>query len=76
MIVLGVYFIYLFIGIFIFVGIVLWGIGELIKLFMVFMNEFLVFMVGVFKVVLGVIFGGMMVFDMGGLINKVVMLFV
>ncbi|MFA9894626.1 hypothetical protein PXX31_20085, partial [Vibrio cholerae] len=39
-------------------GIVLWGIGEPIKLFMASMNEFLASMAGASKVVLGAILGG------------------
>ncbi|HFF4255323.1 fructose-specific PTS transporter subunit EIIC, partial [Vibrio cholerae] len=56
-------------------GIVLWGIGEPIKLFMASMNEFLASMAGASKVVLGAILGGMTAFDMGGPINKVATLF-
>ncbi|RNE68965.1 fructose-specific PTS transporter subunit EIIC [Vibrio cholerae] len=72
---LGAYFIYPLIGTLISAGIVLWGIGEPIKLFMVSMNEFLASMAGASKVVLGTILGGMTAFDMGGPINKVATLF-
>ncbi|GHY21140.1 PTS fructose transporter subunit IIC [Vibrio cholerae] len=72
---LGAYFIYPLIGTLISSGIVLWGIGEPIKLFMASMNEFLASMAGASKVVLGTILGGMTAFDMGGPINKVATLF-
>ncbi|WP_117236380.1 fructose-specific PTS transporter subunit EIIC [Vibrio maerlii] len=72
---LGAYFIYPLIGTLISAGIVLWGIGEPIKLFMASMNEFLASMAGASKVVLGSILGGMTAFDMGGPINKVATLF-
>ncbi|EIA3111130.1 PTS fructose transporter subunit IIC [Vibrio cholerae] len=72
---LGAYFIYPLIGTLISAGIVLWGIGEPIKLFMASMNEFLASMAGDSKVVLGTILGGMTAFDMGGPINKVATLF-
>ncbi|MBU5914230.1 PTS fructose transporter subunit IIC, partial [Vibrio cholerae O1] len=72
---LGAYFIYPLIGTLISAGIVLWGIGEPIKLFMASMNEFLASMAGASKVVLGAILGGMTAFDMGGPINKVATLF-
>ncbi|EJN6828925.1 fructose-specific PTS transporter subunit EIIC [Vibrio cidicii] len=72
---LGAYFIYPLVGTFISAGIVLWGIGEPIKLFMASMNEFLASMAGASKVVLGTILGGMTAFDMGGPINKVATLF-
>ncbi|EPW0991869.1 fructose-specific PTS transporter subunit EIIC [Vibrio cholerae] len=72
---LGAYFIYPLIGTLISAGIVLWGIGEPIKLFMASMNEFLASMAGASKVVLGTILGGMTAFDMGGPINKVATLF-
>ncbi|ELJ8582409.1 PTS fructose transporter subunit IIC [Vibrio cholerae] len=72
---LGAYFIYPLIGTLISAGIVLWGIGEPIKLFMASMNEFLASMAGASKVVLGMILGGMTAFDMGGPINKVATLF-
>lgn len=72
---LGAYFIYPLVGTFISAGIVLWGIGEPIKIFMASMNEFLASMAGASKVVLGTILGGMTAFDMGGPINKVATLF-
>ncbi|MGR5499460.1 fructose-specific PTS transporter subunit EIIC [Vibrio sp. DNB22_10_4] len=72
---LGAYFIYPLIGTLISAGIVLWGIGEPIKLFMSSMNEFLASMAGASKMVLGTILGGMTAFDMGGPINKVATLF-
>ncbi|NAW67812.1 PTS fructose transporter subunit IIC [Vibrio sp. V27_P1S3P104] len=72
---LGAYFIYPLVGTIISAGIVLWGIGEPIKLFMASMNEFLASMAGASKVVLGTILGGMTAFDMGGPINKVATLF-
>ncbi|GAK21383.1 LOW QUALITY PROTEIN: PTS system, fructose-specific IIBC component [Vibrio sp. JCM 19052] len=72
---LGAYFIYLLLGTLISAGIVLWGIGEPIKIFMASMNEFLASMAGASKVVLGTILGGMTAFDMGGPINKVATLF-
>ncbi|OLQ86429.1 PTS fructose transporter subunit IIC [Vibrio panuliri] len=72
---LGAYFIYPLIGTLVSAGIVLWGIGEPIKLFMASMNEFLASMAGASKVVLGTILGGMTAFDMGGPINKVATLF-
>ncbi|MGR5238781.1 fructose-specific PTS transporter subunit EIIC [Vibrio alfacsensis] len=72
---LGAYFIYPLIGTLISAGIVLWGIGEPIKIFMASMNEFLASMAGASKVVLGAILGGMTAFDMGGPINKVATLF-
>lgn len=72
---LGAYFIYPLIGTLISAGIVLWGIGEPIKLFMASMNEFLASMAGASKIVLGTILGGMTAFDMGGPINKVATLF-
>ncbi|HAS6249371.1 TPA: PTS fructose transporter subunit IIC [Vibrio vulnificus] len=72
---LGAYFIYPLIGTLISAGIVLWGIGEPIKIFMASMNEFLDSMAGASKVVLGTILGGMTAFDMGGPINKVATLF-
>ncbi|ELI0374980.1 PTS fructose transporter subunit IIC [Vibrio cholerae] len=72
---LGAYFIYPLIGTLISAGIVLWGIGEPIKIFMASMNEFLASMAGTSKVVLGTILGGMTAFDMGGPINKVATLF-
>lgn len=72
---LGAYFIYPLIGTLISAGIVLWGIGEPIKLFMASMNEFLASMAGASKVALGTILGGMTAFDMGGPINKVATLF-
>ncbi|MDA0127658.1 fructose-specific PTS transporter subunit EIIC [Vibrio sp. MarTm2] len=72
---LGAYFVYPLIGTLISAGIVLWGIGEPIKLFMASMNEFLASMAGASKVVLGTILGGMTAFDMGGPINKVATLF-
>ncbi|ELD3370493.1 PTS fructose transporter subunit IIC [Vibrio cholerae] len=72
---LGAYFIYPLLGTLISAGIVLWGIGEPIKLFMASMNEFLASMAGASKVVLGTILGGMTAFDMGGPINKVATLF-
>ncbi|WP_260260786.1 fructose-specific PTS transporter subunit EIIC [Vibrio intestinalis] len=72
---LGAYFIYPLVGTLISAGIVLWGIGEPIKLFMASMNEFLASMAGASKVVLGTILGGMTAFDMGGPINKVATLF-
>ncbi|WP_194436556.1 fructose-specific PTS transporter subunit EIIC [Vibrio fluminensis] len=72
---LGAYFIYPLIGTLVSAGIVLWGIGEPIKLFMTSMNEFLASMAGASKVVLGTILGGMTAFDMGGPINKVATLF-
>ncbi|ELY5143960.1 fructose-specific PTS transporter subunit EIIC [Vibrio vulnificus] len=72
---LGAYFIYPLIGTLISAGIVLWGIGEPIKIFMASMNEFLASMAGASKVVLGTILGGMTAFDMGGPINKVATLF-
>ncbi|HIF8894665.1 PTS fructose transporter subunit IIC, partial [Vibrio cholerae] len=46
---LGAYFIYPLIGTLISAGIVLWGIGEPIKLFMASMNEFLASMAGASK---------------------------
>ncbi|HHI4987975.1 PTS fructose transporter subunit IIC [Vibrio parahaemolyticus] len=72
---LGSYFIYPLLGTLISAGIVLWGIGEPIKIFMASMNEFLASMAGASKVVLGTILGGMTAFDMGGPINKVATLF-
>ncbi|EGQ7866403.1 PTS fructose transporter subunit IIC [Vibrio parahaemolyticus] len=72
---LGAYFIYPLVGTLISAGIVLWGIGEPIKIFMASMNEFLASMAGTSKVVLGTILGGMTAFDMGGPINKVATLF-
>ncbi|MFB1086418.1 fructose-specific PTS transporter subunit EIIC [Vibrio diabolicus] len=72
---LGAYFIYPLVGTLISAGIVLWGIGEPIKIFMASMNEFLASMAGASKVVLGTILGGMTAFDMGGPINKVATLF-
>ncbi|EIE1272861.1 PTS fructose transporter subunit IIC [Vibrio parahaemolyticus] len=72
---LGAYFIYPLVGTLISAGIVLWGIGEPIKVFMASMNEFLASMAGASKVVLGTILGGMTAFDMGGPINKVATLF-
>ncbi|EGR2431901.1 fructose-specific PTS transporter subunit EIIC [Vibrio cholerae] len=72
---LGAYFIYPLLGTLISAGIVLWGIGEPIKLFMASMNEFLASMAGASKMVLGTILGGMTAFDMGGPINKVATLF-
>ena len=72
---LGAYFIYPLVGTIISAGIVLWGIGEPIKIFMASMNEFLTSMAGASKVVLGTILGGMTAFDMGGPINKVATLF-
>jgi len=72
---LGAYFIYPLIGTLVSAGIVLWGIGEPIKFFMVSMNEFLASMAGASKIVLGTILGGMTAFDMGGPINKVATLF-
>ncbi|MGL0931242.1 fructose-specific PTS transporter subunit EIIC [Vibrio vulnificus] len=72
---LGAYFIYPLIGTLISAGIVLWGIGEPIKIFMASMNAFLASMAGASKVVLGTILGGMTAFDMGGPINKVATLF-
>ncbi|USD67385.1 fructose-specific PTS transporter subunit EIIC [Vibrio sp. SCSIO 43136] len=72
---LGAYFIYPLGGTLISAGLVLWGIGEPIKLFMGSMNEFLNSMAGASKAVLGAILGGMTAFDMGGPINKVATLF-
>jgi fructose-specific PTS system IIC-like component len=72
---LGAYFIYPLIGTLVSAGIVLWGIGEPIKMFMESMNEFLNSMAGASKIVLGTILGGMTAFDMGGPINKVATLF-
>ncbi|MGR5144841.1 fructose-specific PTS transporter subunit EIIC [Photobacterium sp. DNB23_23_1] len=72
---LGAYFIYPLIGTLLSAGIVLWGIGEPIKLFMTSMNAFLESMAGSSKAVLGAILGGMTAFDMGGPINKVATLF-
>ncbi|EIJ2832689.1 PTS fructose transporter subunit IIC [Vibrio parahaemolyticus] len=72
---LGAYFIYPLLGTLISAGIVLWGIGEPIKIFMASMNEFLASMADASKVVLGTILGGMTAFDMGGPINKVATLF-
>ncbi|AXB33344.1 PTS fructose transporter subunit IIC [Vibrio campbellii] len=72
---LGAYFIYPLLGTLISAGIVLWGIGEPIKIFMASMNEFLASMAGASKVVLGTILGGMTAFDIGGPINKVATLF-
>ncbi len=72
---LGAYFIYPLLGTLISAGIVLWGIGEPIKIFMASMNEFLASMAGASKVVLGTILGGMTAFDMGGPSNKVATLF-
>jgi fructose-specific PTS system IIC-like component len=72
---LGAYFIYPLLGTLISAGIIMWGIGEPIKLFMSSMNEFLASMAGASKVVLGAILGGMTAFDMGGPINKVATLF-
>ncbi|EHI5142248.1 PTS fructose transporter subunit IIC [Vibrio alginolyticus] len=72
---LGAYLIYPLLGTLISAGIVLWGIGEPIKIFMASMNEFLASMAGASKVVLGTILGGMTAFDMGGPINKVATLF-
>ena len=72
---LGAYFIYPLVGTIISAGIVLWGIGEPIKIFMASMNEFLASMAGASKIMLGTILGGMTAFDMGGPINKVATLF-
>jgi len=72
---LGAYFIYPLVGTLFSAGIVLWGIGEPIKIFMASMNEFLASMAGASKMVLGTILGGMTAFDMGGPINKVATLF-
>nr|WP_086937582.1 fructose-specific PTS transporter subunit EIIC [Thaumasiovibrio occultus] len=72
---LGAYFIYPLCGTLISAGIVLWGIGEPIKMFMASMNAFLDSMAGASKAVLGAILGGMTAFDMGGPINKVATLF-
>ncbi|WP_281516799.1 fructose-specific PTS transporter subunit EIIC [Vibrio parahaemolyticus] len=72
---LGAYFIYPLLGTLISAGIVLWGIGEPIKIFMASMNEFLASMAGASKVVLGTILGGMTAYEMGGPINKVATLF-
>ncbi|MBY8202699.1 fructose-specific PTS transporter subunit EIIC [Vibrio fluvialis] len=72
---LGAYFIYPLVGTIVSAGIVLWGIGEPIKIFMASMNEFLASMAGASKIVLGTILGGMTAFDMGGPINKVATLF-
>ncbi|MCW8006806.1 PTS fructose transporter subunit IIC [Vibrio parahaemolyticus] len=72
---LGAYFIYPLVGTLISAGIVLWGIGEPIKIFMASMNEFLASMAGASKVVLGTILGGMTAYEMGGPINKVATLF-
>ncbi len=72
---LGAYFIYPLIGTLVSAGIVLWGIGEPIKLFMASMNAFLASMAGASQVLLGTILGGMTAFDMGGPINKVATLF-
>jgi len=75
MIALGAYFIYPLIGTLVSAGIVLWGIGEPIKMLMTSMNEFLASMAGASKIILGSILGGMTAFDMGGPINKVATLF-
>ncbi|WP_022942159.1 fructose-specific PTS transporter subunit EIIC [Psychromonas hadalis] len=75
MLALGVYFIYPLIGTLVSAGIILWGIGEPIKIFMGSMNEFLNSMAGASKIVLGSILGAMTAFDMGGPINKVATLF-
>ncbi|MDG3085337.1 fructose-specific PTS transporter subunit EIIC [Vibrio hannami] len=72
---LGAYFLYPLGGTLIAAGIVYWGIGEPIKLFMESMNLFLNSMADSGKVVLGAILGGMTAFDMGGPINKVATLF-
>lgn len=72
---LGAYFIYPLIGTLVSAGIILWGIGEPIKIFIASMNEFLASMAGASKAVLGAILGGMTAFDMGGPINKVATLF-
>ncbi|MGL4827503.1 MAG: fructose-specific PTS transporter subunit EIIC [Vibrionaceae bacterium] len=72
---LGAYFIYPLCGTLISAGVVLWGIGEPIKIFMASMNEFLASMAGASKILLGTILGGMTAFDMGGPINKVATLF-
>lgn len=72
---LGAYFIYPLIGTLISAGIVLWGIGEPIKIFMASMNEFLASMAGASKVVLGFFFKQKTAYEMGGPINKVATLF-
>ncbi|GAM64295.1 PTS system [Vibrio ishigakensis] len=56
-------------------GIVLWGIGEPIKMAMTAMNHGLAGMAGAGKVALGALLGGMTAFDMGGPVNKVATLF-
>lgn len=72
---LGAYFIYPLVGTLISAGIVLWGIGEPIKIFMASMNEFLASMAGASKVVLFFFFKQKTAYDMGGPINKVATLF-
>lgn len=72
---LGAYFIYPLIGTLISAGIVLWGIGEPIKIFMASMNEFLASMAGASKVVLVFFFKQKTAYEMGGPINKVATLF-
>ncbi|GAD88959.1 fructose-specific phosphotransferase system enzyme IIBC component [Vibrio halioticoli NBRC 102217] len=72
---LGGFFLYPLVGTLITSGIVLWGIGEPIKLGMGAMNAGLTSMAGAGKVALGALLGGMTAFDMGGPVNKVATLF-
>lgn len=73
---LGFIFIYLLFGILIMGGIIVFFIGELILGFMDWMINVLNSLLGVVKVLLGVFFGVMIFFDMGGFVNKVVVMFV
>lgn len=72
---LGGFFLYPLGGTLITAGIVLWGIGEPIKMAMTAMNHGLAGMAGAGKVALGALLGGMTAFDMGGPVNKVATLF-
>ncbi|WP_261817775.1 fructose-specific PTS transporter subunit EIIC [Vibrio gallicus] len=72
---LGGFFLYPLGGTLITAGIVLWGIGEPIKLAMGAMNTGLASMAGTGKIALGALLGGMTAFDMGGPVNKVATLF-
>lgn len=74
--ILGFIFIYFLVGILIIGGIIVFLIGEFIVFFMIWMINWLNGMFGVFKIFLGGILGGMIVLDMGGFINKVVVIFV
>nr|WP_269451475.1 MULTISPECIES: fructose-specific PTS transporter subunit EIIC [unclassified Vibrio] len=72
---LGGFFLYPLGGTLLTSGIVLWGIGEPIKLAMGAMNSGLASMAGTGKIALGALLGGMTAFDMGGPVNKVATLF-